>query len=391
MDLSIESIRPGDEEQRHDLRRQAFGMTDPFDADMPTPDLERTVAAYDGERLLATVVTLDFGMSWSGSLVPCGGVSGVVVRPEARGRGLARALMTESLRRMGHRGEVLSALYPTTATLYRSVGYEVGGSFDWRRVPLHLVPTEPADSLTWRRVAFDDPAIAATYSAMVPTVDGWIEPDEVWWRRTRRLMTKDTSKNRYAYVGSRRAQDVAALVYRYDSSDDRLYELAVETIAGADGAAVAAALAFLARNGTTAGHLETTLPAQVLALHVPNVQLTSVTNDWPWMIRLVNVAGAFAARPWPRSVSGRIELDIADEACPANAGRHVLEFDRGVAAVTPGGSGTVAVRVSDLAAVYSGADPGLLRGAGRLDRATGEDLDVLAAACAGSPSMAFFF
>lgn len=391
MEPTVESIRDGDHAQRHELARQAFGMTDAFDQQLPVPEPDRVVCAYDGDRLLGAVVTLDFAMSWAGAPVPCGGLTGVVMGAEARGRGIARALVEESLDRMLGRGEVLSALYPTTSTLYRSVGYETVGSYDTRRVPLRLVPTGPADALVWRRVDGVDDAIIAIHDEMATRIDGWIRPGELWWRRTGHRHVTDRSKNRYSYVGSRDGADVAAVIYRYESSENRLYELAVEMIGGTDGEALAGALGFLARNGTTAGHFETTLPASVLNLHVPNFQDTSITNDWPWMLRLVDVAGAFAARPVPRPVSGRIELDVVDDVVAVNAGPHVLEFDAGVASYSPGGDGAVRVAVSDLASIYAGGDPRILHGAGRLPGATPPDLELLTAACAASPSMAFFF
>lgn len=391
MSYSIESIRAGDGAQRHDLARQAFGMTDAFDPELPVPEPDRIVCAYDGDRLLGAVVTLDFGMTWAGAAVPCGGLTGVVMSAEARGRGIARALVRESFDRMLARGEVLSALYPTTATLYRSLGYEIAGSYDTRRVPLHLVPTGPADALDWRRVDRVDDAVVAIHDDLAGRLDGWIRPGPIWWDRMNRRLATDRTKNRYCYVGSRAGTDVAAVVYRYERSADRLYELAVELIGGLDGEAMAGALGFLARNGTTAGHFDTTLSASVLALHVPNVQDTTVVNDWPWMLRLVDVASAFVTRPFPAAVSGRVDLDIIDDVVPVNAGPHVLRFDAGAASVTAGGDATVRVTVSDLAAVYAGADVRLLRDAGRLPGASPADVDLLAAACTSSPTLAFFF
>lgn len=391
MDISIESIREGDEEQRNDLRRQAFGGTEPFDASLPTPDPDRTVAAYVADGLVATVVTHGFHMWWGGRSVPCGGVSGVVVRPETRGQGIAKALLRESLDRMSARGEVISALYPTTSTLYRSMGFEVGGYHQWRHLPLDLIPTGADGTLSWRRVEFGDAAIATVYEAMAPSIDGFLAPGEFWWRRVPRLWANESSTNRYAYVGSRGGEDVAAVVYKYKPSDDRLYDLVADVLAGIDGDAVSAALAFLAANGTTAGHVETTLPTSLLTQHVPHMQHTKATGDWPWMLRLVDAPGAIAARGFPTSVRGRVELDIVDDVIPANAGAHVLEVEGGTASLIRGGHGRVPVTASDLAALYAGADVRAIDSAGRLAGASPSDLDLLAAAFVSTPAMPFFF
>ncbi len=393
MDVSVESIRPGSDEERWDLGGQAFGGTDAFDPARPSPDADRVVAAYDGDRLVGTVATLEFAMTWSGASVPCGGVSGVVVRPEDRGRGLAKAMLAETFERMRRRGEVLAALYPTTATLYRSMGFEVCGSYDWRSVPLDLIQGSGRD-LSWRRVDFDEPVIRSVHEHMSRDLDGWFVADDLWWQRAAHAWRSQTSKNRYAYVGARDGgddrTDVAAVVYRYDKSDDRLYELGVDLIAGVDGPALGSALGFLARNGTTAAHLETTLPRDLLSLQIPNVQHTKVTSDWPWMLRLVDVAGAFEARSFPSGVSGRLEVDLRDDTIEANAGRHVIEFADGAAHVSPGGSGRVQLDVTDLAALYAGNSIRLRQLTHRLAGGD-EDLTWLAAALTSHPTMPFFF
>jgi predicted acetyltransferase len=388
--VSIESIRPGDEVQRHRLRRQAFGGTDPHDPEAPTLPADQIVCAYDGDRLVGGVVTLDFAMTWGGRAVPCGGVSGVVVGAEARGRGAARSMLQESLRRMADRGQVISALYPTTAELYRSVGFEVAAWFARRRIPLAAVPTGPADTVEWRAVGFDDPALQAVDADMVLLHDGWFRPDPTWMRGHAHRWSKDERTNRFAYVAHRGGRDVAALVYRYSPADP-FYELDVEQLSAVDGDALAAGLGFLAANGTTATELRTTLPASLLALHVPHVQRGAVLSDWPLMLRIVDAPGAIAARGWPTSVTGRVELSVVDPTCPGNDGPWVLEVDGGAAVLEPGGSGRVGLTIQDLAMVYAGADVRALAGAGRLRGASATDLDVLGAACASSPTIPYFF
>ena len=391
MNFTIESIRSGDEGQRHDLRRQAFGPTDPYDPDLAVPGPERTVAAYVGDDLMGTVVALDFTMTWGGSPVPGVGLSGVVVRPELRGRGAARALLRESFDRMRARGEVAAALFPTTATLYRSVGFEICGSHEWRHLPLEVIPTGPAATLQWRRVDFDDPGIRSMHDRMSGRIDGWVVADDQWWAYTCATMVKEASTNRFAYLGSREGIDAAAIIYHYEPSEKGFYELATDLVAGVDDAAVAAALGFLAINGTTASRVETDLPASLLARHVPSFQRTKVTHALPWMLRLIDPVGAVAARGWPSSVTGRVELDIVDETIPANAGPHVFEIADGSASLTSGGSGAIRVTVNDLAVIYAGGDVRGLADAGRLVGATSTDIDLLSAANVSHPSMPFFF
>lgn len=390
MEPTIESLRPGDDERRWALARLAFGATDSYDPQVPAPAADRVVAAYDGDRLVGAVVTLDFGQFWGSAPVPCGGLSGVVVAPEARGRGLVRAMVSEALGRMRSRGEVLSALYPTTATLYRSMGWEVAGWYRRRAIPLSAVPTEPATVLTWRLVGFDDPALEQVYLAMAPTHDGWLRHDPTSLTRIQHRRARDTSTNRFAYVGSRDGEDVAAVVYRYGASQTAMYDLETELVAGVDGAAVAAVLAFLAGNGTTGGEVRTTFPDHLLALHLPHVQRTRVVDDWPWMLRLVDVGVALAARGYPRIVSGSLRLEVSDPFADGPVSG-VFEVADGAGSWSPGGTGGARVRVQDLAAVYAGADPRVLASAGRLDGATERDLDLLRTVFTAVPTAVDFF
>src|SRR6478672_7099527 len=68
-----------------------------------------------------------YEQAWGGRHLRMGGVAGVYVEPSARGRGVATALTRALIARMGELGDVVSCLFPTTATLYRRSGYEIGG------------------------------------------------------------------------------------------------------------------------------------------------------------------------------------------------------------------------------------------------------------------------
>lgn len=390
MDLTIESIRAGDRERHHALMRQAFGGTEAFDPAGPETDPDKFVCAYVGDQMVGSVLVFDFAMTWGGKRVPCGGVSGVVVSPQARGRGAARRMLDESLRRMRDRGQVISALYPTTASLYRAAGYEIVGWYQRRRLPVGAIDVPGGDELEWREVDPGSDELVARYDDMAGRFDGWFRVDPQWWAHRRHRQARDASTNRFTYVGARAGQDVAAVQYRYEKGGE-FYDLEVEVLAGVDGAAVGAALGLLGGHGTTAGHVATSLPTSVLAPHVPQLQRTTVASDWPWMLRLVDAPGAIAARGWPSCVSGSVELDIADDRCGANAGAHVLDLEGGRAALVAGGAGRVRVTIQDLAMLYSGCDVPGMRAAGRLRDATAEDLDLLAAAFVSNPSIPFFF
>ena len=63
------------------------------------------------------------------------GVASVKVAPEYRGRGIGRQLMTALLALIAERGYPVSALYPATMPLYRSLGWELAGGKYQASVP----------------------------------------------------------------------------------------------------------------------------------------------------------------------------------------------------------------------------------------------------------------
>ncbi|MDY7101231.1 MAG: GNAT family N-acetyltransferase [Actinomycetota bacterium] len=392
-ELSIESLRDGDAEAAFELRRLAFGARRAFDPEAPRLAPGREVAAYDGDRPVGTVITLPFEQNFGGRPVRCGGVSGVTVAPDRRGLGAARAMLTEALHRMVARGEVVSSLYPTTSALYRSVGYETGGWSQRLAVPVTALPAAADRGITWDPAGCDDPAVRAIFERTAAGRDGWILPDDRWWSWFRHMDAKRDPKG-WWWLGRRDGEPVAALGYHYatPASSAHGYDLEVDLLGGVDGDAIADALAMLGGNGTLGGNAITRTPAHLLAVHLDHVQRVKVDDSWPYMVRLVDVAGAMTARGWPPGTDLELHLDVTDPVLDANHGRFVLRVEDGKASCEEGGTGAIAVSVSDLAAIYAGAvDPQDLAAAGRLRGVDDDQLVRTRAAFATRPTAQIFF
>src|SRR6185437_13727943 len=93
----------------------------------PVVDAGRFFGALRDGGLIGTALFHNMTQWWHGRAVPMAGVAGVTVAPEARGAGTGRALTAAVLAEIEARGYPLSALYPATAPLYRSFGYEIAG------------------------------------------------------------------------------------------------------------------------------------------------------------------------------------------------------------------------------------------------------------------------
>lgn len=395
-DLELRTLGTGDLdlEALRDLRTLAFGGPGrPLTLDQLTVPADRMVAAYEGSRLVGTVGVLDFEQWFGGRAVRCGGVAGVTIAPDRRGRGLARRMIAEAVGRMRAEGHVVSALYPTTASLYRSLGWEVAGWWAKRAVAVTDLPRGDG-TVTWEPADHADPVLGELHRTMAVGRDGWVVPPADWWAATGRRRGADPTPT-WSWVGSREGTAVAGVVYRYGASERSLFDLEVDQLVAVDGPALRAALAFLGGNGTTADRVVTTLPERVVAAHVAEGSRTRSSYDWPWMLRIVDLPGAVAARGWPAGLSAEVHLDVAGPpvADPAGAsGRWVLRLDDGRATCEAGGDGTVALTTGDLAALYAGGvDPVTLAFDGRLRGADERTSSLLRAAFAGTPTLPTFF
>lgn len=402
--LEIRTLDPGDLDQVADLSAHSFGG--------PRPDLtaedaagvapEDTIAAYRGRRLVGTTGFHRFEQWFGGRAVPCGGVAAVMVAPDQRGTGLARRMLAAAAEAMRALDQPISSLYPTTASLYRSVGFEVAGWWGQRAIAVADLP-RPSGSVAWEPVEPGDPSVVAVATASAAGRDGWVVPPPRWWRTWAHRRTKPGATT-WTWLGRRDGEPVAVASYGHAPAERGMYDLDANLLAGVDGPALTEALAFLGANGTTGDRVRTTLPGALLARHVPQASRLPTREDWPWMVRLLDLPGAVAARGWPAGVTLTVDLRVtAPTHVPDDpvAGDWTLAVADGAASCTPrpsggpgapGGSAIVTVAATDLAALYSGhLDPAQLVDEGRLAGATDAQVSGLRAAFAGSPTLPIFF
>ena len=96
--------------------------------------------------------------SWfGGDAVPTAGIAAVAVRPEHRGSGLLAPLFAALLADARDRGAVVSTLFPTAPGIYRRLGYEIVGELADVEVPVEPLTRIPAPlGITLRRADPDD-------------------------------------------------------------------------------------------------------------------------------------------------------------------------------------------------------------------------------------------
>jgi len=87
-------------------------------------EFDRSLAAFDGERLVGTGGAISMELTLPGlTTVPVGGLTAIAVLPTHRRRGILRAMIERHLRDVEAHGEPLSLLFASEATIYGRFGY----------------------------------------------------------------------------------------------------------------------------------------------------------------------------------------------------------------------------------------------------------------------------
>ncbi|MEO7448983.1 MAG: GNAT family N-acetyltransferase [Humibacillus sp.] len=334
---------------------------------------------------------------WGGRPLPMGGVAGVYVEPSARGRGVATTLTRGLITRMGELGDVVSCLYPTTVSLYRRSGYELGGvqqRTTYAGPTLRGIGSLPDDHRPRRartedaetivRLVLDDAARHHRSGPMPPSVGalrGAIERDEV-----------------VTYL-------LPDGVVIYDHGDDAL---TVEHLAAASPETARALWGLVGSGSSAAPTVHTYLdPRDPLALVLAGLPTTQV-RQVPWMARVIDLGAAFAGRGQPVHLTAEVGLVVDDAEAPANAGRWTLSVAGGAGTASRGDDGDSADREDSasredsaegsarvgargLAALWCGWSTSRLRIAGLLTGGTPDDDAALDAVFAATPHLTEYF
>jgi predicted acetyltransferase len=287
---------------------------------------------YDGQRLVATARSIDFDQWFGGARVPCAGIAAVAVQPEDRGRGAAGSLVGELLRRERGGGRLVSALYPSTAALYRQLGYEFGGLRPHFRVALTHLPASPATmagepengktGLAVRQMGEGElGAVMQCFSRFASVHNGPVEAvDPAYWEdRVLAHNVEGTHQRTVVVAGDGGLEGYAS--YFTDERNAGGYALNCKHLVVTSSAALGALLQYFSRFENAAKELTWVGPVNAgpfgLALQANGFSLGA--GLWRWMARVLDVPRALEARGYP-DVEGEAVLVIDDPLIPDNAG-----------------------------------------------------------------------
>jgi predicted acetyltransferase len=399
-DLEIRPVTPEDDfDAQVDLGQRAFGIYSPAQRESWLYAARLRAAqgmflgAFAGGKPAGAAMIHDMRQWWAGRAAGCAGVASVKVAPEYRGQGIGRRLMTDLLELIAARGYPLSALFPATMPIYRSLGWELAGGRHDAVVPARslrtLLPPDPAAGPGHAAAAPDVRRAGPRDAAAVLGVIGrchetardsgavtWDEPLAARW-----LSRPDL----YAYLTG---DGFAA--YRWADGNKTLF---VERVQAASPGSARALWSVIASHSSTV--------ASVRARVAPNGPLWWLTRERDaalakrslWMLRVVDAPAAIAARGFPTAVTLSVPVEINDHARPANSGHWQLTVADGKGTLIPNGpvsspaTAPLSLGARGLAALYSGTPVTTLRLAGLASGGAPDTDAALDAAFAATPYM----
>lgn len=301
-------------------------------------ELDRTIAVFDGDRIVGTAGAFSFELTVPGpAFVPAAGVTAVTVQPTHRRRGLLSRMMRRQLDDVAERGEPLAMLTASEGSIYGRFGY--GIAIHYRTLELERVTTRLAApvEVPGRMVLLDrdSPAkvLPPVWDAMRRRVVGQIGRSPAYWGEVlREGGFFDDAGTRFIVIHERAPGDADAYaLYRIEGKPDPITQryrrvLTVRELVTLDDTVRAAMWQYL-----FGVDLIDTLRAYVPVdepltwrLTDPRQARTARFGDHIW-VRVVDVPAALSARSY--ADRGRLVVEVNDAFRPASGG--TFELDAG--------------------------------------------------------------
>jgi predicted acetyltransferase len=381
-----------------DLDQWAFSMvTDDLDPGPAIDELEwdRTYGAYlpdrGGEVLAGVNSTFTLRLPVPGGEIDAGGLTWVGVHPQYRRRGVLTAMIRDHLAQVRERGEPVSALHASEATIYGRFGYGTAGRHLMmelgRGAALRDVPGSDRVGIRFERADVERHAdlVGDCFEAARAGIPGFVSRNTP--EKRRRVLDDQ--------LATRRRGSVETLRLLVAESDDggpvRGYALfrRKHSWEGASPAGVVQVRELIARDPAAAHALwsrlldldlmatvelsDRPLDDPLLSMLADPRSAKPVVVDGIW-VRLVDLPTALAARRYSSDVD--VVLEVTDALCPWNAGRwRVTGGPAGATCAPTSDAADLRLDVRELGAAYLGSETlSHLAGAGLVAAADGEAL-----------------
>jgi predicted acetyltransferase len=326
---------------------------------------ERSIAAFDGEKIVGTsaALTLDISVPGNRSL-PLGGIEKVTVAATHRRRGILTGMMRRQLDAHHERGIPLSALWPSESVIYGRFGYGISVSHEHREIDLRHTAFAHSPTLRGQMhfISKDDAKKVFTpiHETACREYPGMIGRNDVGWEAAITDpdgMQASAPEQFFAYYAVE-GVPTGYVMYRihhnsvagHDSNKVEVKELVAN-----DDEATAALWRFCfdidLASTLSASHGVSTDDGLSWMLSDPR-RLRRSTYDGLWL-RLIDVPTALATRTY--SEEGSLAIQVEDSFCDWNTG--VWRIDGGPDGATctaTNDTPDISMSAADLAGIYMG-------------------------------------
>ncbi|MBA3690537.1 MAG: GNAT family N-acetyltransferase [Actinobacteria bacterium] len=324
---------------------------------MPLKDFR---VAFDGNKAVATAAEFRFLQWFAGRAIPMSGIFGVATLPEHRGGGVMRQVLSSLIAKAYDRGTPITALYPAVLGPYRSLGYEMAGTFNEHRLRIDAIPAGIGDASAVREyMPTDLPSVRACWSRAMRDATGTIEPDgDAWWT-DRTFDPKMDPTLRAVVVPGLEGDGIEAFASFTRTPATGTLEVAFglecQPLAAVTERGLRALLAYVrGYRGLGQWVQWVGAPNDATAMLIPE---HGVLHHWryPWMLRLLHVDEALRARGWPAGARAQVVFAVEDPMFPENAGPWRLSVADGKAEVARVDGGDLKpIAIGTLSAMFSG-------------------------------------
>ncbi|MCE5199139.1 MAG: GNAT family N-acetyltransferase [Armatimonadota bacterium] len=358
--MIVRNPTPGEVEKAADIAWAAFGGEQ-----VHWRQSFQTIAELYGERfilvveidgqLVSSLVCTPGPVYIGDAVVPHSAVGAVGTLPEARKRGSAGAMMTESVKLLRSEGIYLSSLWPFSYPYYRKFGWEVGA--ESRRYQTDAkVFSALGDPAKTRGAKEDDfQQIRAVYDAFARKHNCLTQRSETWWRRIiqpANVWQYTTEPGRGAIVHITNETIDGYAVYEIAIDEDRK-RVEVGEMAFSDSRQRMDLLAGLAEIDPEARLIFYSTRNDMLMHQLPDPRLVSTTICPGFQFRVIDPPKALESLCPDKSVSGRLSFALSDSVFERF--EFGVEFEGGrVGLCAPDRGALLKMSVETLARLYTG-------------------------------------
>ncbi len=315
-----------------------------------------------------------FGQWWGGARVPMIGLAGVGVAPDARGRGLARRFLVETLAEARAEGVPLAALYASSVAVYRSVGFEPAGSYFRYSAPIASLPRgdhelECAPFSALEEHTSEERSLRALYDARARGWSGHLDRSEAIWARSRRPYKGTARCYRF---GPKEAPE-GYVIYTHAPSADLHFAVVLRDLVLGTPAAARRCMALLRDLGSLGNEIRWLGCASDPLVSLLPEQTARVEESGRWLLRILDPIRALAMRGY--AADGEACFGVRDALFGDEGVRLTVRNGHAEVSREPFETTSLRLDARALAALYTGfAHPASLFAAGLVEGEIGEAL-----------------